>query len=159
GVETRRRLVEEQELGVAYQSHGDRQPLLLAAGEMLDKRIRLALERHATQHLGGLQAAAVEAAEEPEQLGYRLLVREPRVLQRDADPLADRGLVGRPAQTQDLDLSRSRLVQPFEDLDRRRLARAIGPEQSEALAGGDLQVQTTQRVDRAVAAGVAFVKV
>ena len=77
---------------------------------------------------------AVEAAEEVEQLAHRLLVGKPGLLERHADPLADRGLVGRPAQAQDLDLARGRLVQPFEDLDGRRLARSVGAEQAEALA-------------------------
>ena len=63
-----------------------------------------------------------------------LLVGKPRLLERHADPLADLGLVGRPAQAEDLDVARGRLVQPLEDLDGRRLARAVGPEQPEALA-------------------------
>ena len=68
------------------------------------------------------------------QLAHRLLVRKPGFLQRDADPFPDRGLVGRPVQPQDLDLARCRLIQAFEDLDGRRLARAVGAEQAEALA-------------------------
>ena len=59
-----------------------------------------------------------------------------------------------PAPAEDLDLAGGRAVEPFEDLDRRRLARAVGSEQAEALARGDFQVDPVDRVDRAVAAGV-----
>ena len=50
-VQTGGRLVKEQKLGVADQGDGDRQPLLLAAGELLDEGVRLAFERDAGDHV------------------------------------------------------------------------------------------------------------
>ena len=77
----------------------------------------------------------VEAPEERDHLADGLLVGKPRFLERDADPLADpSGLAYAQLQAEDLDLARGRLVQPLEDLDGGRLARAVGAEQAEALA-------------------------
>ena len=68
-------------------------------------------------------------------------------------------LVVLPAKAEDLDLAGGRLDQPFEDLDGRRLARAVGAEQAEALADGDLQVEAVDRVDGTVAAGILLSEV
>ena len=43
-IEAGGRLVEEQQLGVADQGAGDRQALLLAAGELADARVALLLQ-------------------------------------------------------------------------------------------------------------------
>ncbi len=56
----------------------------------------------------GSSAGLVEAAKQRDDLVHRLLIGKPGLLERDADPLADRGLVGPPAQAQDLDLARRR---------------------------------------------------
>ncbi len=133
-VEPGRGLVEEQQLGVAHQGHRHGKPLLLAAGDLLDEGVGLRFERDPGQDVAGRQAVAVEAAEHRDQFAEGGFLREAGLLQRDADPLAD--LVGLrvPAPAQDLDVARGRRVQPFEDLDRGRLARAVGAEQAEAFA-------------------------
>ena len=46
GIEPGGRLVEEEQLRVADQRAGQRQPLLLAAGELADPRVALLLELH-----------------------------------------------------------------------------------------------------------------
>ena len=55
--------------------------------------------------------------------------------------------IGRPAQAEHLDLAGVGLGQALADLDRRRLAGAVGPEQAEALAGADLEVEAVDRDD------------
>src|SRR5262249_28801532 len=104
-------------------------------------------------------ARVIEAAEEPDHLADGLLVGESCLLERHADPLANRRFGVPPAQPEDLDLAGGRLVQPLENLDGRRLARAVGPEQAEALADGDLQVDPVDRMNGAVAAGVLLPEV
>ena len=65
----------------------------------------------------------------------------------------------RQLQAQDLDLAGSRLIQALEDLDGRRLARAVGAEQTKALAVLDLQVDPVDGMDRAVSARVLLAQV
>ena len=55
GVEARRRLVEEKQFGVADQGDRHGQPLLLAAGKLLDVGIRLAFQRDPRQDLVGVR--------------------------------------------------------------------------------------------------------
>ena len=55
-----------------------------------------------------------------------------------------------PAAAEDLDIARRGRQQSFEDLDGRGLARAVRPEQAEALAGLDGQVEPANRFDFAV---------
>ena len=133
-VEARRRLVEEEDLRVARERAGDGQALALAAGELADARVALLLEREVGQQLLGIAAARVERAEELERLEDRELLGEPALLERDAEPLAQLPLVAAPAPAEDRDLARVGPRQALEDLDRRRLAGAVGPEQAEALA-------------------------
>ena len=68
-----------------------------------------------------------------------------RLLERDAEALAQRALVGRPPHAQDLDVARRRVEEPFEDLDRGGLARAVRTEQAEAFAGVHLEVEPVER--------------
>ncbi len=63
-VEARRRLVEEQELGVADQRRRDGQPLLLAAGKLLDKAFALLSSATRAITSSGLQPVAIEAPEQ-----------------------------------------------------------------------------------------------
>ena len=50
-IEAGGRLVEEEQLGIADQRAGDGEPLLLAAGELLDPGVALVLELDQLQHL------------------------------------------------------------------------------------------------------------
>ena len=154
GVEARGGLVEEEELGISDQRDGDGEPLLLAAGKLLDQGVGLALQRDPGDRLVDGQARPVEAAKDDEQLAHRLLVGEPRLLEGHADSLADRRRLGRPPQAEHLDLSRGRLVEPFEDLDGRGLARSVGAEEAKALAHRDLQVDAVDRMNWAISARV-----
>ena len=62
-VEPRRRLVEEEHLGIADQGDRDGQPLLLAAGELLDEGVGLALQRHPARSRRRRQARAGKSCE------------------------------------------------------------------------------------------------
>ena len=66
GVQAGRRLVEEQDLGVADQGDRDREPLLLASGKLLDEGIGLAFQRDPRNDvIGSSQPRLVEAPEKP----------------------------------------------------------------------------------------------
>ena len=93
------------------------------------------LERDPRDRLVGLEPAPVEAAEERSAISRTVCLSGNRV-SWSVTPIRSRIAASSvvPAPAEDLDLARGRPVQPFEDLDRRRLARAVGAEQAEALA-------------------------
>ena len=136
-IEAGGRLVEEEHVRIADQRARDAEPLLLAAREFADARVALLIERQIAQQLLGVVPVAIERAEEAHGLEDGELLGELRFLQRDADALAQLALVLAPVQAEDLDLAGVGLGQPFEDLDGRRLAGAVRPEQAEAFAAGD----------------------
>ena len=96
----------------------------------------------------GLDPLAIEAAEQRERFADVELFGEPRLLQRDADPLADLIVLLAPAKAEDLHLAGSGVEQAFEDFDRGGFARAVGTQQAKALALFDCQVETAHRIDR-----------
>ncbi len=139
-VEARRRLVEEEDLGIADERAGEREALPLAPRELAHPRRPLLLELDLVEQRLQRPGLLVEAAKELQGLLDGLLVRELRLLERDADPLAQRRVVLVPGEAEELDDAGGRLGQTLEDLDGRRLARAVRPEQPEAFARRDAQV-------------------
>jgi hypothetical protein len=68
----------------------------------------------------------------------------------DAEPVAELAFAARPGETEDLDPAGILREEPFEDLDRRRLPRAVRSEQPEALAAEHLERQPVDRHHAAV---------
>src|SRR5262245_5590985 len=133
-IETGARLVEKQQIGIADERDRDRQPLLLPARQLHHPARTFALELDEREQIVDRSTAIVERAEEAKRLLDRQLVGELRFLQLDSEPLPQRAFIALPAQTEHLDIAVIRREQSLEDLDRRRLARAVRSEQSEALA-------------------------
>ena len=125
--------------GLADERARDREPLLLPSRKRADPALPLALERDDRQQLVDLAAASVEGAKQPQHLFDGQLVAELRFLQLDAEPFAQLALARRSSESEDLDVARRRREEPFEDLDRRRLAGAVRAEEAEALAAPDVQ--------------------
>ena len=92
----------------------------------------------------------IEAGEQVQGFADRQLLREARLLQRDAQPLAQLALVALPRHAEDFDLARGRLQQAFENLDGGGLAGAVRSEQAEALAGLDGEIEPAHGFDLAV---------
>ena len=88
------------------------------------------------------------SCERGQDLGHGQPFGQPRLLQRDADPLAQADVVARPGHAQQLDLPRRRCEEPLQDLDGGRLARAVRPQQAEALAAPDREVEAIDRHHR-----------
>ncbi len=147
-VEARRRLVEEQHLGIADERARDGEALLLSARELADPDVGLFLERHARDGFVRRDPLAIEAAKQRQRFADRELVRELGLLQRDADPLADVVVLPAPAHAEDFDLAGRRVEQSLDDFDGGRLAGAVRPQQAEALAPLDGEVQAAHRLDR-----------
>ena len=150
------RLVEEEQLGVADQGDGDGQPLLLAAGKLLDQSIGLGLQRNPRDGLVGRQAAAGRSC------GRRSAARARSPCRETGSPGGSRRSAPgwRPGR-------RSPSCAPAPRPRRRSagsspsristvvvLPAPLGPKQAEALADVDLQVDAVDREDRAIAARV-----
>ena len=80
--------------------------------------------------------------------------RQPRpelgLLQDDADPLPERPLRAARVEAEHRHLARVALPVALQDLDGRRLAGSVRPQQAEDLARGDLEVDPTNRLDAVV---------
>src|SRR5262245_34759889 len=63
-IESRRRLIEKQQLRIAHQRAGDGEALLLAAGKFADMRLTFLGEVHLGDDLVGVLAVLIEAAKE-----------------------------------------------------------------------------------------------
>jgi tumor protein p53-inducible protein 3 len=146
-IEAARGLVEEQDVRLADESTRDSKTLFLTAGEFSNAGIQLLVEREVVQQIAGIRPVPIEGAEQPQRLEHGELLAELRFLQRDAHALAQLSLMLLPREAENTDLASVRRVDPFEDLDRRRLARAVRPEQPEALPTTDLQIEAVDGLD------------
>src|SRR6266487_5450497 len=88
-------------------------------------------------------------------LGDREVLVHGRRLEDDADPPSPVEIRGRRIGAQHLDVTGIALSVALEYLDRRRLAGAVRTEQTENLAGVELEVDALQRFELAVRLGQA----
>ena len=100
GIEAGGGLVEKEQLGIADQGAGHGQALLLAAGEPADAGVALFFELRGADGFFDRDAAAEEAAKEAQRLFDGELVRELRLLELDADALAELVGAGCPVQAE-----------------------------------------------------------
>ena len=127
-IESCGRLVEEQQVGISCQGARDRQPLLLSSRELHDPAATLPLQFDECQQLVDRLAAVIERSEDTQRLLHGQLVGELRLLQLNAQALAELLLVRLPPATEHLHLSTVWRKQAFKDFNGRRLAGTIGPE-------------------------------
>ena len=131
------------------------EPALHASGVGLDPPAGGVGQADELEQLVGPRAPAaagepVQAALQLEQLAPGLHGVEPDLLQRDADPPAHLGRLGDDVDPRDVSAARGRRKQRAQHPDRRGLARAVGAQEAEDLAGGDRQVEVADRFDAAL---------
>ena len=155
-VEPGRRLVEEQEPRSADQRAPEVQPAAHPARVGLDDAIAGVGEVELLEELVGAapglgRRQLVEPAEHPQVLAPGQVLVDRRVLAGQADDLAE--LVGLldDVEAGDGRSSGVRLEQRRQDPDRRRLARAVGSEQTEDGALGDLEIEPVEGADLVLA--------
>jgi hypothetical protein len=147
GIETGGGLVEEEQGRISHQRAGERQSLPLASGELAHPPGALLLQLNRGDHLVHRRAPAVEAAEEPDGLFHRELLRELGLLERDAEQRPELAVVLPPATAEHPHLAFVGLGQSFTDLDGGGLAGAVRAEEAETLAGVDLEVESVHGGD------------
>ena len=129
-------LVEEEQLGVADDAEPDIEASLLAARQPLDALVRLLGQPDQLDHLVDRPRVRVVAGVARQHLAHRVVRLDGELLEHHADLCAQPalgGVVGR-VDAERLDAPGAARAEALEDLDRRRLAGAVGAEQREHLA-------------------------
>ena len=146
-------LVEQQEQGVVDGRDVERQPLLLAAGELLEPFAGLLVEPDGAQAVGDPVAGeldAVETAEQPGQLLDAQLGLEARRLQLDPEPGLRLQRLLPCIHPVDEHPTGTRGEQPLDRAQRAGLARTVRTEEPEDLAAFDPQGDARDRDTAAV---------
>src|SRR5436309_14142311 len=143
-IEAERRLVEKQYLRRVQQPTGDLEAALHATGERLHQVIApLPQLEHSEQRLAprssDLTRHMVQHAVDIHVLPRRELAVETRILEDDAEPLADVGPMRGDVESVELERARRRMQQGGEHLDGGGLAGAVRPQERENLPGADVE--------------------
>ena len=144
------RLVEEQKVRISDQAEGQVEPAELAAGQVPGACIPLLAELDELDELVDRAPAGVVPTVHFDQLGDRQVVLDAGLLEDHADSLPQPALaVGRIHPEHSGLAARARAV-TLEDLHGRRLAGAVGPEQTKHLTPRDLEAHPAYSVYLAV---------
>ena len=149
-IESGRGLVQKQKVRFADQGAGQSKPLLLPTGQFAVPRRAFSLESDAGDQCVDGGSVRIERPEQPDDLLDTELVVELRFLKLDPEALPKCRGVADPPHAENLDVTGVRREQTLEDFDRGCLAGAIRPEQSEAFAAPDLEVEAVDRQNVAV---------
>ena len=149
-VEPRRRLVEEDEIGVADERDSEVETPLLPARERLDARPPFLLEADELDHLVDVARMGVVAGKEAVDLADRQHGGALGVLQDDADPLSQLPRCVARVVPEHRGLARIPRAVTLQDLDRRRLPGPVRPEEAENLALSNLEADPAERFDAVV---------
>ena len=152
GVERRGRLVEQEDARLADERLRDAEPLLHPLRHSFDAAVGGVRERDELEQalpLGGAAARAGEPLVQLEHLVGRVPAGEAEQLGEVAERRPRRARSG--ARARDLGVAAGRAHEPDGDLHERRLAGAVRAEQADQLPLADLQIDTFQRFDGAVA--------
>ena len=153
-VDAGRRLVEQNQLGLVHQRAGERQLLLHAAGEAIRQTVA---ERCELRHLEEPAATslvvrdAMDLGEEGHVLVDREIAVQAEALGQVTDPLRNPPVIARRILVEDAHLARVSVKQAAHQSNRRRLAGAVGSDETEHLAACNLEGQARQRLGAAVA--------
>src|SRR5438874_2717511 len=143
-------LVEEHEIRVADERDAEIEPALLSTGQRLHARVALVGEPDERDHLVDIAWPRVIAGERRMRLPDGEVGPQLRLLEHDADPLAEVAPRTPGIVPEHRHLARVAAAVALEDLDRRRLAGAVRPEQPEHLALLDVEVDAAHGLERAV---------
>src|SRR6266581_1700728 len=143
-IEAKRRLVEKQYLWRVQQPTGDLEAALHATGERLHQVVTPVPQlEHPQQDFTplppGVPRHVVQHPVDVHVLPCRELAVETRILEDDAEPLADCRLMRGDIESVELERARRRAQQGGEHLDRGGLAGAVRPQERENLPGADVE--------------------
>jgi len=145
GIEPGGGFIEEYDHRVVDERRRNRETLLLPAGELDNLRAGPVAQLHLVEQGQRIDAPPVHLPEQDKELRKAQLVEERRRLELDADDLLD--LLGVRADVQAPEEYRSGVERPqgLDALERRRLPRAVGPQDPEDLPGPDAERHAVDR--------------
>ena len=144
-IETRGWLVEKENVRIADERTRGCHPLFLTAGQLAHACVAFLIERKIVQQRVRIRARLVKRAEEMNRLVDGELFAELRLLQRDADALAQLAFILAPGEAEDFDFAGIGDGEAFEDFDGGGLASAVRTEKAEALTILDAQLESVDR--------------
>src|SRR5438270_1137042 len=149
-IETGSRLIKEQDFRIAGQSNPDIKPAFLPSGELVDLRLPLLLEPYEGDHLVQRSRMRIEAPVHVDRLGDGQVGVDTSRLQDDPDLFPKPAVMGRGIDAKHRDSSGIAGAESLQDLNGRRLARAVRPEQGKDFSLRDGDVNTLDRYQAAV---------
>jgi hypothetical protein len=150
GVKARGGLVEEDQIRIADQGKGQIEAATLSAGELLGADITLLGELDELDDLVDRPLPNVVAAVHLDQLGDRQIFLDAALLKDDPDLFTEGSRPGGRIDPEDAGLPTGSRPVALQDLDDRRLAGAVRPQQAKDLAAGDFEADTAHRLGVAV---------
>src|SRR5579859_3318423 len=141
GIEAGGGLVQKKKIGIANQGTSESEALLLTARKISNARILFFLKLHERNGFGRARPPVKKAAEQTECFEDGELFRELRILQLNAEPLAELSGIGIPVETKKFDVTGIRCGQAFTDFNSRRFARSVRPKKSKTFACAHLEIQ------------------
>ncbi len=151
GIEPGGRLIQKQELRIVDQGQSEGYALFLSAGKFGVIFVPLFRKLQAIEELVAVDTPRVERGKQLQSFVDLDFIRQVGGLQADADPVFDPARFQAGIVAEHQRLAGAALPEPFEDLDRGGLARAVGAEQAEYFAGEDLERETADCFKIAVA--------
>ena len=144
-IEARRRLVEEDQLGIADKREADVQAAALAARQAPRALVGLLLQAHERDDLRDRSWPRVVGRPQLERLAHREVGLRAALLQDHPDPRAPGAIAAGGVDAEHAHVAAVAPAKALEDLDRRRLPGAVGPEEGEDLAAAHVQRQPAYR--------------
>jgi len=145
-IEARGGLVHKEKLWIANQGAGNREALLLSTRELADARVKLLLQRDASQSIFWPNSLVIETTKERQRFEDGEFLRKLCFLERYPD-LLTYFIVGlSPLHSQNFDFTATCFQQPLQNLDCCCFAGAIGPKKTEAFSGSNGKVEAIDGV-------------
>ena len=144
-VQPRRRLIEDQHLGIADKGQRKRQALPFASGQAPNAGARNVAETHLLDELVRPARTVVEGCVQAHEIAWRRPRLQPGTV-LGASARRAPGTPGRRARilAEDPRRARVRLAIPLDDLDQRRLAGSVRPDECNDLAGPHSEVHAIE---------------
>ena len=151
GIETRRRFVEEEEIGIADEPERHVDPALLSSRQRAEALRAVLAQPDERDRLVDVARVREVASEHADGLTHRVHRIELALLEHEPDPLAPCARRPSGIDAEHRHLAGGTGAVALEDLDRGGLARAVRAEQPEDLALADFEIDPLHRLVRSVA--------
>ena len=140
GVEARRRLVQEDDVGIADQRQRDVEASPLSAGEVVRERVGLLGQSDERDRVVDIAGRPVVTGVQLQALADRQARLGFGFLQHNPDTVPPRRVAVRRVDAENPHLTVGALPKPFQNLHRRRLPRAVRTQEREDLAAPHVEI-------------------